>query len=161
MEGSLKKQPIAVVCFDQPMHACACLLMVKNDGKHLKIVKSTSFRESLPIADQQLFFFVFLHGSHMSLLWAWWKRYFFSSFSNVFHHFRPCKCMRKYGRNTQQIAFFLYWWFVQEEFLTMMVNCGEKNKVNMICNIFQNLRILSSSSSYHLGFQLRIDSFDK
>ena len=38
---------------------------------------STSFWESLPIADRQTFFFVFLHEPCMSLLYAWWKRYFF------------------------------------------------------------------------------------
>ena len=44
---------------------------------------STSFRESLPIADQQSFFFIFLHVSYMSLSCTWWKRYFFIIFKCV------------------------------------------------------------------------------
>ena len=44
-----------------------------------------------------------------SLSYAWWKRYFLW-FSNVFHHFRPCKHMRKHvfaGQNTQQLSLYL------------------------------------------------------
>ena len=135
--------------FDQQTHACPCARMVKNDEKHLKIMKkylfhhayerlmkknkeksllvsdwewipkagwhpnagcsfrilfffvlfstwashvhdtkcslnyskwATSIWESLPIADQQTLFFVFLHEPYMCLSYAWWKRYFFMIF---------------------------------------------------------------------------------
>ena len=44
---------------------------------------STSFWESLPIADQQTFFFVFLREPYMSLSCAWWKRYFLLVFECI------------------------------------------------------------------------------
>ena len=46
---------------------------------------STSFWESLPIADQLTFFFVFLHEPYYIILsHAWWKRYFFHDFQMFF-----------------------------------------------------------------------------
>ena len=70
------------------MHACACVRMVKNDQKHSKRSKT--------------FFIGFLCKPYMSLLCAWWKRYFFThfqvfwSFSTMQTHAQACFCWSKY-----------------------------------------------------------------
>ena len=43
------------------------------------------------------FFFIFLHAPYMSLMYAWWKRYFFHDFwmfSIIFDHTNACTSMR-------------------------------------------------------------------
>ena len=120
-----------VVYVYHQMHPCACVRMVENDRKYSKIMKkllsfsesypcypcrkkvqkqqnskwATSFWESLSIADQQTFFFIFFHASVMSLSCTWWKRYFLLHFRMFFYRFRPFECMSKHafaGQNTQQ-----------------------------------------------------------
>ena len=78
--------PIYVVYFDQPTHACACVRMVENDQNHSKMTKKVPFLSCVREAYEQ-------------------KRRK-KSFSYDFDRFRPCDCMRKHafvGRNTQQI----------------------------------------------------------
>ena len=61
---------------------------------------STSFWESLPIADQQTFFFIFLHEPYMSLSYTWWKSYFFHHFPMfliVFEHTNACIAWYSHG----------------------------------------------------------------
>ena len=79
---------------------------------------STSSWESLPIADKQTFFFIFLHAPYMSLSYAWWKRYFFMifkcfwSFLIVFDHANACACWLKYttlNRCWIEVLRTLYW----------------------------------------------------
>ena len=77
-----------VVYFDQQMHACACVPMVENDKKHLKMMKKVFFFMRLTWASRA-------HGE---------KGNFFIIFK-CFYHFRPCKHMHKHafaGWNTQQ-----------------------------------------------------------
>ena len=58
---------------------------------------ATSFWGSLPIADQQTIFFIFLHVSYTSLSCTRWKKYFFHHFQIfyiVFDHANACASMR-------------------------------------------------------------------
>ena len=47
---------------------------IPNEQQSFKV--STSFWESLPITDQQTFFFIFLCKPLVCLSCAWWKRYY-------------------------------------------------------------------------------------
>ena len=73
-----------------------------------KFQKVTSFWESLPIADQQTFFLVFLHKPLVCLSCAWWKRYFFIMFFVIAHVFA--------GRNTQHLLYKTCFYFVDNAF---------------------------------------------
>ena len=86
--------------------------MHAQNQKHSKM-RSTSFWESLPIADQQTFFFLFLHvpykfdALHEPLLRMMEKVLFheFQMFFMVFLWFSTMQMMHKHvfaGRNTQQ-----------------------------------------------------------
>ena len=107
-----KKNCIYVVYFDQQTHAWACVRMVENNKKHSKMMKkvpfsscvwvSTSFWESLPMTDQQTFFFVFLREPYVSFSCAWYKGAFFIiflcfwSFSTMRRHAQACIRWSKY-----------------------------------------------------------------
>ena len=84
--------------------------MVKNVRKSWTNYKwatsvwvSTSSWESLPIADQQSFFFVFLHEHYISLSYAWWKRYFFHDFWMFFIIFDACVRWSKYTTSLNNV----------------------------------------------------------
>ena len=101
--------------FREHFVSCTWVLMYKKRTKNNKIQNEqpafgcqpafgwysiffqTSFWESLPIADQQTFFFLFLHEPYMSLSYTWRKRYFFHHFRMfliVFDHASACSSMR-------------------------------------------------------------------
>ena len=69
-----------VLYFDQQMHACACVRMVENYKKHLKMMKKIPLSSST-WEKRRKKFFAFICEPYVSLLSAWRKRYFF-------HHFR-------------------------------------------------------------------------
>ena len=95
--GLLRIWP-ANACLPMRSHACPCVCMVENNRKHSKVMT---------------FFFVFLHEHYMSLLYSWWKRYFFMifkcfwSFSTMQTHAQACICWSKY--TTAILCLILYW----------------------------------------------------
>ena len=54
--------------FEQQTHACACVRMVENNGKHSRITKKVL-------------------KPYMNLSYAWWRRYFFQDFQMFFIFF--------------------------------------------------------------------------
>ena len=66
----------------------------------------TSFWESLPIADQQTFFFIFLHEPYMSLSCAWWKKVLIHDFLMFFIVFDHANAWVLWSKYTTQNT----WW---------------------------------------------------
>ena len=89
------------------VHECSCAWRKMFSEKKQNSKWATSFWESLPIADQQTFFFVRLTWASR----AHDEKGTFLSFSNVFYRFQPCERMLTHafaGRNTQQGSNFCF-----------------------------------------------------
>ena len=50
LSSLIKYGTLSVVYLDQHMHACACVRMIENDKKHLKLIKKVPFASCAPEA---------------------------------------------------------------------------------------------------------------